>query len=295
MIVEASYDSIFFHLSYQVLICVNFNKQDSSVGNSYYFFGKSGTLIKELNNIEYINTRSDEQFPYRNHDSKLWGLLDYSFDKSIDPKYDGILPLGNGIYKVKLNNKFGLIRSDDTLITPITYDEILGDFLDHSSIIAKENSSFLIVNQDGSVKKKLKFNQLLTGECNSYGGRHIQNKGQLKSISDAKLRKSNDESISDLIDHYNNLTEVTKYQGKWGVISSDGNEVLPSIYCYVDYFNESANYKILVGEILISQGSEYDIKISGFKCGVISNSQKQSWKRNLIGLMRCHRLYFEST
>lgn len=271
LIVDSLYESIFYHLAYQVIICVNFDNQESDEGKSFYFYGKSGVLINELHNIRSIYSRTDEQFPYQNHNSSLWALLDFSFDKAFEPKYDRILPLGKDIFKVRLNNKFGLANSSGNLITSIKYDEILGDFSTFSLVTVKENNHFKIINKEGSLEKKLKFDYLMQGECNSYGGRNNQNRGKLKSVLDGKLRKSDDQEVSDLIGHYSSYSEVIKYQGNWGIILTDGIEILPPIYSYVDYLNESPHYKIFVGEITISQGIDYEIKISGFKCGVISS------------------------
>lgn len=67
------------------------------------------------------NTENETITPYQEGDK--WGYRNSEEKVVITPKYDEVKPFVEGIARVKLNGKWGLIDINGEEITPLKYDE----------------------------------------------------------------------------------------------------------------------------------------------------------------------------
>lgn len=69
---------------------------------------------------------------------------------TIHPNYTSICILGNGLYVVSQNDKYGMLNSDEEVIVPLKYDSI-SSFKSHTALLYQGGKFVAIVNDKGKV------------------------------------------------------------------------------------------------------------------------------------------------
>ena len=263
-IIHPIYDSIEYQSDRKLFICINMNNDKSEIGWDYFFVNADGSLINTLSNIGFVNTRAKKLFPFRYSDSKLWRLLNETYNVLIEPSFENITPLNDNINVVKLNNKYGFITNKKAKLTDLVYDQIFINTQNPNRQIVLKDGIYHLINSKGEILNTLRYSHILKGDCNSYGGRINKYSNCLKTILNGDQFKRGIQSIDDL----------TTYSGLWGIIDLNGKEIITPEYNYIDFFNESNNFKVLIGQIEPTYNRNDKICISGFTCGVISDKEE---------------------
>ena len=148
----------------------------------------------------------------------LWGLIANTLNKydfTVPIKYDEMDYIDEGIIKVKLDNRWGIIDKTDRIVVPIQYEEIgeVGDFF--------------------PITAKLKLN-------NKWGLMEDIDMGNIIVIP----FEYDDVDFFD--DQFENELAQVSINNKWGFIDRDRKKVIPIIYDYAHYFFGGNTIRVLL-------------------------------------------------
>lgn len=147
----------------------------------------------------------------------------YFFDKNITPQeYDSISYLYGNLCKVSRNGKFGIIDEDGNTVIPLIFD-CLGyyDYI-RKTMPAIKDSKYGIIDINGYEVIPIIYDPIEEQELKAYG-----------NVNDMTIVMSH---IEIYMGAY--IAMIMKLKGKWGVINSEGKEIIPFIYDQMDYYDK---------------------------------------------------------
>ena len=94
--------------------------------------------------------------------SGKWGVIDSDNNFIIPPKYENIDYIQDDMWRVTLNNKQGIIDSNDSILVNIIYDE-LTNYKNTSYLIAVKNNLWGIIDKSENIIIPFEYSQLWYG------------------------------------------------------------------------------------------------------------------------------------
>jgi len=178
--------------------------------------------INKVNNCEDCkyefvkeNILGNKNYLFKSNEK--YGIIDIKSGKAQTSfKYDAIERVSDKIAKVLLNEKWGLIDKTCKEITRINFDNIYTGYKDNYSCVNR-NNKYGVIDQNGKEITQIIYEDILYESYN----------------------KQNDELVFDKKEFlfYDDLLGV-KYNGKWGHIDKNGNNITPFIYDTIHNFKE---------------------------------------------------------
>lgn len=171
-----------------------------------------------------------------------WGIINKDGQEITPLKYDEInLFNKDGLAVVKLNNKYGVISQEGKEIIPITYNEVV--LLGEGIIKVKLNDKWGLINK-ASVKTVLKYDHiysLLSGMIvyeinNKYGFLNMS----LKEVIPPKYDYIGDRAAVSFWGDY----AIISLDSKYGIINKKGVQILPLKYDFT-YISNNVIYGLL--------------------------------------------------
>ncbi len=256
------------------LVEVKYDEIKNVTGNGYYVvlengvlevIDKKGTVIlnKGFNNIEEINA---DKFII-NKDGK-YGLISKTGENVIENKYDSLKYSFSNYYIAELNGKYGIIDENSNEIIGFNYENII--YIKEADFFEAEKSNFTTDIIDRNLKVVL--NDIIVSELNidngylrvrenddyKYYNLKLEEKTNKEVLTTNTLflvkengkygyENKNGSRIVECI--YDDAKEQNEFgycavnkDGKWGVLGSNGAEILtPSVnledYLYIDFIN----------------------------------------------------------
>ena len=138
----------------------------------------------------------------------------------IKPLYESISSINENTFLVRNNNKYRLINKNQISLNNSKYCKFYQNSEDSNKHIALENGQYKLINSNGDIIEVLRFNNILKGDCNSYGGRINSHRNYLKTIFNGEEINSKE---------YTYLDDFTRFRGLWGVINNNGEELILSL------------------------------------------------------------------
>lgn len=150
----------------------------------------------------------------------------FFFDKTIAPqKYDSITLLHDDLCKVSRNGKFGIIDDTGNTVLPLQFD-YLGyyDYIRKTMPAIKENK-YGIIDINGNEVIPMIYDPIEPNDIKAYG-----------EENDIAFGMSERKHIEIFMGSFTAM--IMRLNGKWGVISSEGKEIVPFAYDQMDYFDK---------------------------------------------------------
>lgn len=183
-------------------------------------------------------------FPFKRNNK--WGFLEENGEIRIQFKYDDVEIINDSIFMCKVDDKYGLLRYDETPIFEVIYDAII------YKLLGKESSpSFLYLNEKLAIANSK--NKLITDfeyDANNVGGLRYIALPQLEKY--LELKKNGDKY--GLIDYetgkviipfkYESLGNISdsllyaEMNGKYGYINLDNKMIIPFKFEDAENFSE---------------------------------------------------------
>lgn len=200
--------------------------------------------------IPSLNAQNNEKVQSDSHNTQLKIILN---------RYDDFYHFGKGLYKVKKDNRWGIINGEGDVVLPIQYAMINEEYeLKEHYIIQTPENRVGIINQQGAVViAPTMYNKL------------------------GIFYENDDEGWWELGFLVNNLLSMES-NGKWGIVTAEGQEIVPPKYDFIRKLpNESSNNHLLDGRkemFIIQQNnregiitSEGEIIMAPDKYNIIEN------------------------
>ncbi|MBP9849768.1 MAG: WG repeat-containing protein [Flavobacterium sp.] len=195
--------------------------------SSFYYFNLKGTKIAELNNV--VNVRDDKFdnvfFNRIIHDNYRVGVLDNVFNIKIDACYKNLNGLAPFIYKAQTENDlYGIINFDNEVILDFSFIEIFDYSYNNKVIVKNSLKKYFIFDFKDKTLNELSFQKIFCSPVS------------LHLIPDEEI-KSTFKSIVEIVSTKDSFNIMTRYIGKWGIISADGKVVIPNEYDFIDFLS----------------------------------------------------------
>lgn len=150
----------------------------------------------------------------------------FFFDKSITPQvYDSISYLSDNLCKVLRNGKFGIIDDAGNTIIPLIYHYIGCYNCIQKTMPAIKDDKYGIIDINGHEVIPLIYDPIKEQDINVY-----------RNDNDKSIEFSLRKHIEIFMGSY--IAMIMRLKGKWGVINSEGKEIIPFIYDKMDYFDK---------------------------------------------------------
>lgn len=175
-----------------------------------------------------------------------WGLFSNKKQIELTPiQYTDIFNSPYG-FKVKLNNRFGLIDIDGRELIKPLYDKII-DSTFNTALIVQSNNLFGLVKFDGTILSPVMYQSI---ESNSgYWNVKRENKIGLLNDFGVVIVQPKYQEIKDFL-NANELASI-KLNGKYGMINKSGVEIIKPLYDYPILFNNGKSQVSINGKSLI--------------------------------------------
>ncbi len=158
-----------------------------------------------------------------------WGFIDERGQLSIANRYDSVQHFSEGLSAIKLIGKWGFIDKQERLVIQPTYDEVT-PFYGQLSIVRK-NSRFGLIDLEGKEVLPVKYDKI------------IREKDHLLFYENGQVGLANRNGVVARDPQYSSIEQINKTQfmvsknGKFGVISIKGLDIIPLAYDYILTFN----------------------------------------------------------
>ncbi|WP_396152951.1 WG repeat-containing protein [Flavobacterium sp.] len=193
-----------------------------------------------------------------------YGIL-VSYECMIEPFYERLKHIKDKFFKANQNKLFGIVDWNGSIILPFEYLEIVDTTLDNKIIVQHQNTTYFSFDLVTKSLAELPFDKILRASSNTYGAPFLKSYNYFKSIKNCTI--TND----DFSGH-----EITSYSGKWGIIQSDGKELIPNEYDFIDFLRNPNYYKVCKGELRFVKYEDDDgydkISIENAKWGIIDSN-----------------------
>ena len=221
-----------------------------------------------------LNRISRDRFTVHYYSGKYM-LIDLTGKIILPLKYDQITPLKYEQFRVKLNNKYGIINKNGQEITPICYLEIEDSYYGKNYIVDKDGRADivdstgkeLILNPQIIEINDYRFhsNYLLTSKDNNIYKHGVAN-------SDGKIIIPIQYDYIHFLNNDNGNYYTVKKNDKSGIIDSTGKIIIPLIYDGINYLQKRI-YKIIKNNYIDST-NEHNW-INDRKIGIIDSTGKE--------------------
>jgi hypothetical protein len=231
----------------------------------------SKAILKKYNINNHYNY--DDVIVFRNFEKKN-GVLKVENDFFGFKKYSAIIePIYIDINCWRINdekvfcvrredNLCGLLSIENNLILDFEYISIYAFTKDLKSRIRNTKNELFSFDYNTRKIEKLPFDQILFTQSNTYGAPTGKNCHYHKSLIN---------SIETKIDYYG--TDLAEYIGKWGIIDSSFNIIIPNKYDYIDFLRNQNHFKIAIGNPEFENEGEH-LVLKNMKWGIIDEDEK---------------------
>lgn len=260
-------DPIFNSLEYnQDLGLIQGIKYEKDISDNnkkiFFYFDIKGNEIWQSNEGESVNTDKFKNIFLRRN-NKI-GLLDQLFNLLIEPKYDSLIAITENILKARQDDKYGIVNRNDIIILGFEFDYIF-ETSTNNKIIVEKDSKYFCFNIDNYSLSELPFKKILKASSNSYKAPSQGSLNLYKSIINLEENKYYKE----------HNWEMLQYYGKWGIVNSAGEIVIPNSYCFIDFLRNPNYFKVGLGNIEIKEYTDANqtnrISIKNVKWGIVDN------------------------
>ncbi|CAN5561130.1 hypothetical protein BH10BAC4_BH10BAC4_14120 [soil metagenome] len=164
-----------------------------------------------------------------------WKLLDTSFHDLQRAEADELIFNNNGVFRITLNGKSGLL--DEKLIPtwPMEYDNI--ELIPDRQAIVKKDGKYGLLQQDRKVILPIEFDSLLAQGIFIRAMTRLSGKSMWSVYDTFGIKKTN--APYELIGQYNGKFFPVKNRGYWGAVDRYGKEKIACVYDSILGSNDS--------------------------------------------------------
>ena len=216
-------------------------------------------------------------YPVMDKATTKWGFADSTGKMVIPYQYDWADTMFNGVARINLNHKFGLVNDEGKFLTELKYHYLGRIYETVGAFRLQQGGLFGFINKDGKEIIKPKYYDV----CNFSNGLAMIVRGSKYGFIDG----NGNEVIAPKFDYFgNNISSfheglaAVQINGKWGFINHKGDVIISARYDFANRFsegyaqiwqNEKSTFIDKTGKEISS--SKYDISpynISAFSNGL---------------------------
>jgi hypothetical protein len=182
----------------------------------------------------YLYVDAQIVVPYRV--GEVWGAMNEEGVCIIEPKFDEVFPISEGLMRVKKNGKYGYVNNVGDCIIKCKYDKAEDYKQGYAEVVLKGMN--LMINTNGEISMVPYSNDVIS----NYGIRY-----QIVQVGDKKRLVSSRINIkpifSDIIFNSGFYSiGVKNDERKWGIINLRGDTIQPFIYDSLEIVNNAGFY-----------------------------------------------------
>jgi hypothetical protein len=217
-------------------------------------------MVKRLEGYDYIRFNS-----YGNvitSKNQLDGFLDINLDEKAPCKYDSLRGIGKNLFVAteNINSRHLIINEKEEIIFECKFPNKVYDQVYNNKIIVEENDKYYLLDLHSKEKMILPYDKIYRVQ-----NHRINSKISLKYIT-----------IKDYINHEEEYEDTLIYpdhfitdEGKYGVISSDGEVCIPNIYDKIEFLSQKY-FRVALGKFSFEIDKKNDnVLASGAKWGIV--------------------------
>ena len=203
--------------------------------------------------FDQISSKTEDGFIYVSQG--LYGEINTTGEVQIEPTYQDLKQVKNGVYIAKNNDRYGIIDNEGNTMIPfdytlITYNKdaklFIADDANYNTTIINENYESKITGILSEINTTKSYIRMRVDDEYKYYDLSCQEKTNIEVLEDNTLFLSKkdgkygfvDEKGNVVVDYiYDDATEQNEYgfvavkkDGKWGAIDKDGKVVVELIY-----------------------------------------------------------------
>ena len=203
--------------------------------------------------FDQISSKTEDGFIYVSQG--LYGEINTTGEVQIEPTYQDLKQVKNGVYIAKNNDRYGIIDNEGNTMIPfdytlITYNKdaklFIADDANYNTTIINENYESKITGILSEINTTKSYIRMRVDDEYKYYDLSCQEKTNIEVLEDNTLFLSKkdgkygfvDEKGNVVVDYiYDDATEQNEYgfvavkkDGKWGAIDKDGKVVVEPIY-----------------------------------------------------------------
>lgn len=259
IISENIYDSTGFYAQYGLIEAVIYHDNTYSGKKSHLLFNTEGRLVKRMENFDYI--RFDFYGNIITSKKGLYGFLDINLEEKSPCKYNGLRGIGKNIFVATENNnsRHLIINEKEEIIFECKFPISIYDEVYNNKIIIEENDKYYSLDLLSKEKMILPYDRIYKIRGYEINSRIAPRYITIKDYID------NEEKYEYYLLHSNAFVMI---EGKYGVITGDGEVCIPNIYDKIDFLSEKY-FKVALGKFSFEINEETDdILASGGKWGI---------------------------
>lgn len=257
LIVEPIYESTSFNSKINLIEAVNYLNGKWEFNHiNYNFFDTAGNLKGRVEDITSL--RTDDLGSIFIEKFEKIGLLDNDFKILIDPIYNELLAIEQGIFNARKNDNWGIIDRYENILLDFSYHKIFYYSKNRKVIIQDKEKRYFIFDLITLQKTKLNYDKILECSSNTYKAPSEASYPYCKTITHLERTEFDD-------------YEMSKYIGQWGIIGADAEMIIPNEYAYIDFLRNPNYYKVAKGEFQFENEYVVDDKLiaKNIKWGII--------------------------
>lgn len=177
--------------------------------------------------------------------NQKWGWMTMQEQVIVQPQFDQVYWIKNGVVKVTKDRKSGMLDSLGRIIIPVVYKE-LGDEFHNGLLMALRDEKWGFIDSTGQTQVPFQFDEVRRFEKNITGAKRQDKYGFINRNGEWVVKPE-----YDFVDHYwTSIGQIKVMKGKkFGFVNESGILVLPCIYDDVTgYHPQKGHYVKLNGQ-----------------------------------------------
>lgn len=260
VIAENIYDSTCFYAQYDLIDAVLHYEDTHSDKTLYLLFDTNGRMVKRLEGYDYI--RFDFYGNIITSKNRLSGFLDINLEEKAPCKYDGLRAIDKNLFVAteNISSRYLIINEKEEIIYECKFPNKVYEEVYNDKIIVEENDKYYSLDLHSKEKTVLPYDKIY--RILGYG---VNSKIPSRYIT-----------IKDYVNHEEEYEETLIYpdhfmvdEGKYGVISADGEVCIPNIYDKIEFLSEKY-FRVALGKFSFEiKEKNDDVLASGAKWGIV--------------------------
>jgi len=316
ILIPAEFDSIYYNDEFKYFECVLYSENNYQNPKTFIFYNQNGIEQGKIENIKSCTMHRFGYYRFQMENSEEWGIINISCEVIVKNKYQNVGALSENLFEVQKNNKWGIIDIEEKQLLGFKASKIHGTFVNDYVIAKLDDeyhkinqNGELIENLDithilrpnsnsywsttNSERRKVLLNGIEREETDEFCPfdeiTEYKGKWGIINLSGELLIEPKYDYIDffGLTDCYKTVIGALYFDNapngqlllkgtKSGVIDSEGNIIIPTIYDWVEEIAPNLWAVNNSGEVFYNDDYQEEYwTVQGGKWGVINSENEE--------------------